>query len=240
MLPSQPNESLIDGIECLHALAVSQAPVGVRELARRLGMEPTRVNRLLKTLAHMGIAAQTPAKKYVPGPGMHVLAAHSIFASGLLRRAIPRLEGLGRHGMVAALGVLWKDHVSYLYHASPGMRTADALGRMALYPATLSSIGMILLANLPEKDVAKLYQGKEIPGFEGGIGDLLTALRKFRKDGCATVITGENEAGNRSVACAVGSPPIAAVALSGRISEAEAAHFRKILREAAEEIGGTE
>ena len=82
---AQPNQSLIDGIAVLQALAVSPDPVGGRELARRLGFEPTRVNRLLKTLAYLNIARQTADRRYAPGPGMTVLAAQSLFASQFIQ-----------------------------------------------------------------------------------------------------------------------------------------------------------
>ena len=39
MLPAQPNQSLIDGLECLQALSSTDRPVGSRELARMLGLE---------------------------------------------------------------------------------------------------------------------------------------------------------------------------------------------------------
>ena len=76
-------------------------------MARQLGANPTRVNRLLKTLAYLGIARQTANRKYTPGPGMHVLAAQSLFASGLIRRAMPVLEDLRRFGHTVAMGVLF-------------------------------------------------------------------------------------------------------------------------------------
>ena len=89
-LNAQPNQSLIDGIATLQALAMSPEPIGSRELARQLGIDSTKVNRLLKTLAYLGIARQTANRKYTAGPGMHVLAAQSLFASGLIRRAHAR------------------------------------------------------------------------------------------------------------------------------------------------------
>src|SRR6476661_1752039 len=95
-LNSQPNRSLIDGILTLQALATSAEPVGCRELARRLDMDVTKTNRLLKTLAYLGIARQVANRKYTAGAGMHVLAAQSLFASGLIRRSLPLLGGLRR------------------------------------------------------------------------------------------------------------------------------------------------
>src|SRR5262245_29763060 len=103
MLPAQPNQSLIDGLACLQALASSSEAVGNRELARALGLEPTRVNRLLKTLAHLGLAEQDAQRRYRPGPAIHVLAAQSLFGSKLIRRAIGPLEELHRFGLIVAL-----------------------------------------------------------------------------------------------------------------------------------------
>src|SRR5687767_1336816 len=119
--PAQPNQSLIDGLTVLQALAVAAGPVGGRALARELNLEPTRVNRLLKTLAFLGMAEQTSDRKYFPGPGMHILAARALYGSGLVTRAMPYLEQLvARYDRVVALGVLWRDQVSYLYHWQPG------------------------------------------------------------------------------------------------------------------------
>jgi DNA-binding IclR family transcriptional regulator len=160
---AQPNQSLIDGILTLQALASASEPVGCRELARQLGANTTRVNRLLKTLAYMGIVRQTSDRKYAPGPGMHVLAAQSLFASGLIRRALPELERLRRFGHTVAMGVLWNDSVSYLFHAPPGIEAARGLGRIGLLPATTSGIGIVLLAQLPDDEVRDIYADRDIP-----------------------------------------------------------------------------
>ena len=160
-LNAQPNKSLIDGITTLQALATSPDPVGCRELARRLDIDPVKVNRLLKTLAYLGIARQTADRKYTAGPGMHVLAAQSLFASGLIRHALPVLENLRRFGHTVALGVLWQDNVSYLFHAPPGIEASRGLGRIGLLPATTSGIGIVLLSEYDDADVRELYKDRE-------------------------------------------------------------------------------
>ncbi|HCE43375.1 MAG TPA: transcriptional regulator [Lentisphaeria bacterium] len=230
MLPSQPNESLIDGLTCLQALAVCKEPVGVRELARRLDLEPTRVHRLLKTLAHLGIAGQTPSKKYVTGPGMHVLAAQSIFASGLIRKALPLLASLQQYGFVVAYGVLWRDQVSYFYHAEPGMPVEQALGRIGLYPVAGSSIGMVLLSLTADSEIRRLFKGREIPKFSQGIEDLLKVIREIRRNGFAKIVTTENWT---SLAVTVGNPPHSALAFSGKMDPSEVQKYYKILKDTA-------
>src|SRR5450432_664771 len=110
-MPAQPNQSLANGIACLQALTAAEDAIGSRELARRLGLEPTLANRLLGTLAELGLAERTPERKYRPGPGIHVLAAQSLRGSGLLQAALPVIRGLLDEGLAVALGVLWRSDV---------------------------------------------------------------------------------------------------------------------------------
>jgi len=232
---AQPNQSLIDGIVTLQALATSPEPVGCRELARRLDANPTRVNRLLKTLAYMGIVRQTADRKYTAGPGMHVLAAQSLFASGLIRRALPVLESLRRFGHTVAMGVLWNDSVSYLFHAPPGIEAARGLGRIGLLPATTSGIGIELLAQLPDEEVRELYGDREIPMFPGGIDDLLQTLAQVRAQRYARVHVADDR-DHHIVAVAVGEPVYAGIAMSGWIPESATAELVEALRQAAQDI----
>ena len=237
-LNAQPNQSLIDGITTLQALATSPEPVGCRELARRLNADPTKINRLLKTLAYLGIARQTANRKYTAGPGMHVLAAQSLFASGLIRRALPVLEGLRRFGHTVALGVLWGDSVSYLFHAPPGIEASRGLGRIGLLPATTSGIGMVLLSELDDEEVRELYKDhQDIPMFPEGIDQLLVKLAEVRCLGYARVHVAD-ERDHHVVAVSTGDPAHAGIALSGWIPEASTEELVAALREAAPEIGG--
>ncbi|MEX0776466.1 MAG: helix-turn-helix domain-containing protein [Phycisphaeraceae bacterium] len=223
MLPAQPNQSLIDGLTVLQAVVSRTGEVGTRELARELEIEPTRINRLLKTLAHLGLAEQTAGRKYRPGPAIHVLAAQSLFGSGLLRRAIPHLEALHTHGLVVALGVLWRDQVCYLYHAAPGMSAGEALGRVGLFPATRSGIGMALLA-----------QGADLRRFGR---ELQTQLRRVREQGYALVVRHDKPRG-RSLGVALPGDVSAAIALSGPIIDRRVPELAAALHAAAHAITG--
>lgn len=232
---AQPNQSLIDGIAALQALATLDAPVGGRELARQLGFEPTRLNRLLKTLAYVGIARQTADRKYTSGPGMHVLAAQSLFASGLIRRSLPVLEELREFNCTVAMGVLWRDNVSYLYHARPGMASAEALGRIGVLPATGSGIGLSILSSLDSDDVKEIYYNRDILGFPEGIEALLARLDQIRRGGFAHVLV-RPELDQYTLAVNVGDPVHAAVALSGFIPEERVPKLVEALLEAKGKI----
>ncbi len=196
-----------------------------------------KVNRLLKTLAYLGIARQTSDRKYTAGPGMHVLAAQSLFASGLIRNALPVLESLRRFGHTVALGVLWQDNVSYLFHAPPGLEASRGLGRIGLLPATTSGIGIVLLSEYDDADVRDLYKDRPIPMFPDGIDQLLAKLAEVRKLGYARVHVADAR-DHHIVALSTGDPAHAGVALSGWIPEGATATLVDALRAAATEIGG--
>ena len=230
MLPAQPNQSLIDGLACLQAIAAAASPLGVRELSRQLELEPTRVNRLLKTLAHLGLAEQDQQRKYRTGPGIHVLAAQSLFASGLLHKAADPLEDLRHLGHIVALGVLWRDQVSYLYHAEPGMSSVQAVARTGLFPASSSSIGLALLAHQTDQQVRALYRGGSIPGLPDGITTLLQELATIRKQGFATP---RIDALTLSLGVTIPHPATAAIAISGRIAPKDIAPLVNRLQQAA-------
>ncbi|WP_440874411.1 IclR family transcriptional regulator [Thalassotalea sp. PLHSN55] len=230
----QLNQSLIDGVTTLQELALSKEPVGCRELARRLHMDPTRVNRLLMTLEHLGIARKTQKRKYTTGPGMHVLAAQSLFASGLINHAIEPLETLRKYGLTVALGMLWRDHVSYLYHALPGMNSTEAIGRLGLYPASSGGVGLALLASLTNEQVIDTYQySDEIPAYPNGVDDLLEVVEKTRQQGYSYVQTTEKD---HTLAITVGQPAFCAIGISGWLPDSIVSELLPALLEVAEQI----
>ena len=123
----QKNKSIEDCLRVLMAIAGELNTCGSRELARRLDMEPTRVNRFLKTLKSAGYVEQDDSHRYYAGSGMKVLAAQSLYGSRLLRGALPVIERVWPFDHVVALGVLFRDQVSYLFHAVPGMTMAEGI-----------------------------------------------------------------------------------------------------------------
>lgn len=214
MLPAQPNQSLIDGLAVLQALAGRPGPVRGTELSRELGLEMTRINRLLKTLAHLGLATQDPDRRYRSGPGLHVLAAMSLYGSGLMRRALPHLTAWDQPWTLA-LGVLWRDRVAYLWFATPGAGAGRAMGQVGLYPATRSSIGLCLLARLDPAALEAHLAGSALDGVADR-AELERRLTLVRQTGYATVndiINGPSIGmalpdGSAALACTNGNGPL--------------------------------
>ena len=208
-LPAQPNQSLAGGLACLLQLVSTDGPVGCRQMGRELGMEPTRVHRLLGTLAHLGLARRTPDRKYVAGTGINVLAAMTMRRSRLLACAGPHIEALRADtGLGVALGVLWRRHVCYLYHGPRGRTPLAAITGGNLFPAEISSIGKVLLAERAAGEVRALYRDRATDDGPVDVKGLLAELKQVSTQGYA-VYEG------RSVAVAVGRPAVAGLALMG-------------------------
>jgi len=209
---SQPNQSLIDGLACLEALAVADEAVGCRDLGRRLGIHHVRANRLLKSLAEAGFAEQDSQRRYRPGPGFHVLAVLAMHGSGLIRRALPHLQQLARDtGATVALGMLWRAQVCYLFHGDANTPSAEALGRTRLIAAEDSSIGHVLLAAQP--DPARAAALAEVPATRQRALNL--ALKAVKRDGYACLEHASGNGPHHSIAVTVGSPIFAGIAATG-------------------------
>lgn len=212
-LPAQPNNSLIAGIGVLDHLVNVGRAIGSRELARQMGLTRTRANRLLGTLAFMGLVERDRDRKYRPGPGLHALAAKSLMATRLLPSAMPTLVALSAQGYTVALGTLWAGQVCYLFHERPGQSVAESVMHHELWPARNSSLGVALVAaRLVEvDDRVVLPEGAQDTLLEGQ--ELAVTVAAARKNGFAMLRFEDDVV---SIGVTVGEPPMAGIAVSGR------------------------
>ncbi len=212
LLPSQPNQSLINGFKCLEAVAASDSPVGIRELSRLLGMDKTLTNRQLMTLASIGILSRTDSGKYMPGPGIHVLSALSMHASGLLQAAMPLAGRWRDDGFSFTLGVLWRNHICHLIHARPEIPLELSTGGEGIKPFFSSSAGLILAASC--KDADKIMHDDSFnPDLFSKALSLEDIFSKTKTQGYAEL---EYKDGTKSLGVSVGSSYFAGIAVSKR------------------------
>jgi len=187
-------------------------PIGTRELARKLNFEHTGVNRLMGTLASIGLAEKNAEHKYQAGAGIHVLAAQSLQSSRLLVCALPHIRALMDENLIVSLGVLWRKHVCYLFHGNNQNALETGIGASKPFPAFKSSIGVAILAAL--KRNASPYT---MPPAPDRLSINETKLLKSRvsaakKNGYALVLHNPSSA---TLAVAIGQPPIAGLAFAG-------------------------
>ena len=187
MLPAQSNRSILDAVLCLQALARSREPMGASELARHLHLEPTRAHRILKTLAHTGLLRQDHQRRFLSGPGLYVLAAQGLSLSPLWQRALlPLRELRALLSRPVMIGVFWEGKVAGLTYSSEHGVVVDQIpGMMNFREATQSAVGMALLSRLDDGEIERIYFGHPIPGYPGGIPQLLNDLRTIRSLGYA-------------------------------------------------------
>lgn len=224
-LPAQKVDGLIDGMAVLQELASDPGPVSGLALAKKLNMSPVRVNRLLKTFAYLGYVYQTTARKYMVGPAIHVIAAQTMNASGLLRRAFGYLENLSKEVPTVALGMLWRNQVCYLFHKSGHMPMGEGIGGHSLYEASKSSLGVVLLAEFEDGKIMELYKDDDI-------GSLMNDIMVARAKGYALLKHGDHY----SLAVKIGCPAYAALGVSGFKDEKLIAPTVERLLEYAEKI----
>lgn len=223
MLPRQPNQSIIDGFRCLQYVVSQEQPTGVTQLATGLGLEQTRVHRLLRTLTHLGLIIQTEGRKYGPGPAIPILAAQTLHATRFSELALPGLEKLRRTTRkTVALGVLWERSVSYLYHGRGRDSWQKAIGGHELWPASNSGLGIAILAQLDNAQVREKYAGHQVAGL-GDIRSLLAILKQTRAQGYAFVHTIRSE---WTLAVALENNPYLAVGITGQLKES---HVKDLL-----------
>lgn len=232
-LPAQPNRSLIDGVSVLQELASRGCATSCSELSEALHIEKTKVNRILKTLAYLGMVSTTPSRKYQPGEGMHILAAQSIYGSGLLNAALKHLSALRECGHTVALGVLWRDRVSYLYHCSPGKDVIEGLGRHGAYPLGQSSPGMAIAAGKSDEELHQCFPDGQVAGFDGAFDEFLEEMRRTRERGYACI---KDSPKHITMAVSIGNPAFAAIALAGEMKDTELDTLALLLKAKADAI----
>jgi DNA-binding IclR family transcriptional regulator len=203
---SQPNLSLINGLDVLEAVMAADGPVGSRELGRSLGLDRSVTNRLLLTLASQGMLTRTEAGRYVPGHGVHSLAAISLRSSGLLAKAMPCAERWLQRGCSFTLGVLWRHHFCHLIAARPGVPLASAIGAMPPGDPFVSTAGVALLSHAPATIVTKV---RAVWPIDAAV--CKQRLEQARRQRSASHTYPD---GTLSVGLCVGNPAIAAIAVS--------------------------
>ncbi len=232
-LPSQPVMGLIDGMEILQFLASAGRAVSGLEVSETLGIEKTKVSRVLKTLSYLGFTMPTKNRQYTLGPAVHVLSAQLLHGTGLIKNALKYLIELTELEVVVAMGVLWHDKVSYTYHWEPGISPTDGLGRVSLFPASQSSIGLVLYSKLDDAVLAETFENSENLIGYNELNSFMDEINKVREKGYATTYY----EGEKSMAVALGkNPAYASIALAHLNQDKPDSYYLDILKEKAKLI----
>lgn len=142
------SQSLDRGLKVLDAIDVSAAPMGVREIARLLDLNPTIVQRSLNTLAAHGLVEQVAeTRRYRIGYRAIRLGASAQSGDKLTNIAQVRLSALAENpGLNGYLGVLVEDRAVYILAIPSRHRVIVRVSPGETMPLHATALGKVLLA----------------------------------------------------------------------------------------------
>ncbi len=187
---ADPNQSLAKGLAVLEQLELAESEVGVRELARRVGVSTTAAHRLLATLRTHGFIEQNPYNlRYRIGHRAFQVGQSYLAQQTLQQIAFGRMHELSLHGGVAAyLGVLRNNTVVYLLSLMNGPTPVNVQpGSSAFVHST--ALGKAMLAGLEldarEHAIAELELPALTPTTIVDRGRLREEIGRVAEDGFA-------------------------------------------------------
>jgi DNA-binding IclR family transcriptional regulator len=219
------NQSVTRALAILGLLADSAEPLGVRELARRLHLAPSNVQRLITTLARSGYLEQAEVtKRYTIGYRAFQVGNAFVGQSSLYSAVMPELYDLANQHVTGFLGVRRDRSIVYL-------ATVQSEGPVALThrPGSQTylhstAMGKALLAEMPDDEVRALLGERPLPRLTVhtriSLQQLLADLAEVRRVGFA-VSDEENRHGFYSAGAAIRDASGLAVAvISGAVPAA--------------------
>ncbi|RAV22375.1 hypothetical protein DQG23_05375 [Paenibacillus contaminans] len=156
-------------------------PLGVSEVARKLGLNKSVVHRLMLTLLSHGYLQQVKnTDKYMVGPKAFEFGSVFTNSTSLADEGKKILiELVDRIGFTAHLAILEKDSVLYLVNVEPDHMKYlfGAVGQRR--PIYNTALGKCLTAWLPEEQTVKIMEGCM---FEKMTDHTITSLEAFLKE----------------------------------------------------------
>jgi DNA-binding IclR family transcriptional regulator len=188
---SGENQSVSRALGILNLLAGVSEPLGVREIARRMRLPPSNIQRLVKTLTKAGYLEQTDATlRYIIGYRAFQVGNTFVAQNSLFSAVMPELYTLADNHITGFLGVLRDRSVVYL--ATVQSEGPIAINHRPGSQAHLHStaMGKALLAEMPDDEVRKLLGEGPLPRLTSrtkvSLPSLLSELRNIRRAGFAT------------------------------------------------------
>jgi IclR family pca regulon transcriptional regulator len=150
------SQSLERGLAILGCFTPDRPVLGIANIADELGMSRSTTHRYVITLVALGYLEQGASRKYRLGLKVTDLGMSALNATGLREHARDDLEELRvRSSYTVNLGVLDGGDVLYVERARSWRRGQDkidlGLQPGSRLPAYCTSMGKVLLANLPDE-----------------------------------------------------------------------------------------
>lgn len=239
--------ALARGLEVLHAFDRDRAQMTLSEVARATGLSPGTARRCLFTLACLGYVGSQD-KRYFLLPKVVSIGAAYLSAARVDEAIVPYLRDLvSRCGDSSTLAVLDGGFIMHLASYSSKRLIRMTVGLGTRFPAYATSMGRVLLAQLPPERLDAALESVPRRPFTRytvtEIAELKRIVAAARSDGYARV-NDELEDGLSSLAVPVRVNGEVVAALNSstffqaHADDASRSHRLGVLRETAETIAG--
>lgn len=153
------SQSVERALRLLGAVIVDAGGSSLTTIAANQGLAPATGYRLAATLVHEGMLLPVGRGRYLPGPMLVQFSTNISLRPALIALGRPVVNALARAtGCTAHIGVLEHDMVTYLVKAGrPSATIFTEEGKQL--EAYCSGIGKVLLAALPEDELADYLAG---------------------------------------------------------------------------------
>lgn len=249
-LTGDPNfmSSLARGLAVIRAFSQQRRELTIAQLSHRTDIPRAAVRRCLYTLGKLGYVGSEDGRTYALRPRILALG-HAYLSSTPLATAVqPLLDQISDElHESSSMAVLEGDEILYIARSSTTTRLMSIdLGLGSRLPAYCTSMGRVLLAELPAGDLDQYLGRVKLTRLTNrtvsSVADLKRALAEVRRNGYA-IVDQELELGLRSMAVPVRDASgrcVAAINVgtqSARVSVGEMqARFLAPLRAAADEL----
>lgn len=156
---------------------------GVNEVAKALDMAPSKVSRMLGTLSDEGLFEKNRwTGKYRIGVGFFEIGLIYISNSPLRKILRPHIEQIAKEtGLVASWAILHKTRAIVIDRVD-NMNIDLLTSRVGLnLPLHTTSLGKVLLANLPEENLSSILNAVDLTKFTANSITDMSALRDHLK-----------------------------------------------------------
>lgn len=207
---SKPNYSVppvVRAIRLLRHVAAGHSLANLSRAARDTGIERTTLLRLIHTLQDEGFIEQAAGGRHTLGTALIELAGQKIFSLDLAQAATPVLARLALElGLSCHLGILQGRDVVYIVRQTPNLHLVSNIRVGSRLPAHATTMGRIILAQMPSADVDTLFEGAPLAAATAKTATTPAALRRqLREDRAAGYAASQShfEIGIDSYAAAV-------------------------------------
>ncbi len=161
------SQSLERGLAILSCFTPARPVLGIADIADHLGMSRSTTHRYVITLVALGYLEQGASRKYRLGLRVTDLGMSALNSTGLREHSRPYLEELReRTSYTVSLAVLDGEDVLYVDRVRSFRRGQSEIDLNlrpgSRLPAYCTSLGKLLLANLPDSEQRDLFTSMKL------------------------------------------------------------------------------